>query len=103
MPLGQTPASFLLEKRVSFDKNVKVIGFRQNAGLIHLKIMNMKNPDIGHVTLTFNERPLALRQWRMQDAQNKNTLITLQNTRIGIRLNPELFKFVEPEQEDQDQ
>ena len=103
LPLGQTPASFLLEKRVSFDKNVKVIGFRQNAGLIHLKIMNMKNPDIGHVTLTFNERPLALRQWRMQDAQNKNTLITLQNTRIGIRLNPELFKFVEPEQEDQDQ
>jgi outer membrane lipoprotein-sorting protein len=103
LPLDRTPARFLLAKRVSFDKEVKLIGFRQNAGLIHLRIVNTEHPDLGHVTLTFSERPLALRQWRVHDAQNKNTLITLQNTRIGLRLDPQLFKFVEPEQEDQDQ
>ncbi len=103
LPLDRTPARFLLSKRVRFDKEVKLIGFRQSAGLIHLRIVNTEHPDLGQVTLTFNERPLALRQWRVHDAQNKNTLITLQNTRLGLRLNPELFKFVEPEQEDQDQ
>jgi outer membrane lipoprotein-sorting protein len=103
LPLDRTPAQFLLSEHVSFDKDVTLIGFRQKAGLIHLKILNKDNPDLGHVTLTFNERPLALRQWRVQDAQNKNTLITLQNTRLGLKLESDLFKFVEPDTENVDQ
>ncbi|MBE88117.1 MAG: hypothetical protein CMM76_01600 [Rhodospirillaceae bacterium] len=103
LPLGRTPARFLLAKQVRFDEEVKLIGFLHKAGLIHLKIVNTEFPDLGYVTLTFNERPLALLQWRMHNALNQDTLITLQNARIGLRLNPELFKFVEPQQEDQDQ
>ena len=103
LPLSRTPARFLLAKQVRFDEEVKLIGFRHKAGLIHLRIVNTEHPDLGYVTLTFNERPLALLQWRMHNALNQDTLITLQNTRIGLRLNSELFKFVEPQQEAQDQ
>lgn len=103
LPLGRTPAQFLLRERVSFDREVELIEFRRAAGLIHLRILNKEHPDMGSVTLTFNERPLALRQWKVNDAQNKRTLVTLQNTRLGVQLKPELFEFVEPEQEDQDQ
>lgn len=103
LPLDRTPARFLLRKRVTFDRDVKLVGFRRAAGLIHLRLLNKEHPDMGFLTLTFNERPLALRQWKVNDAQNKRTLVTLQNTRLGVRLRPELFEFVEPEQEDQDQ
>lgn len=103
LPLDRTPARFLLRKRVTFDQDVELIGFRRAAGLIHLRILNKEHPDMGSVTLTFNERPLALKQWKVNDAENKRTLVTLQNTRLGVQLKPDLFEFVEPEQEDQDQ
>ena len=58
---------------------------------------------MGSVTLTFIEQPIALKQWFVNDEQDNQTLVTLHDTRLGLKLRPELFEFVEPEQEDQDQ
>lgn len=103
LPLNRTPARFLLRKKVTFDRDVEIIGFDRTAGLINLKILNKEHPDMGSVTLTFIEQPIALKQWFVNDEQDNQTLVTLHDTRLGLKLRPELFEFVEPEQEDQDQ
>ena len=99
LPLDRTPARFLLAKRIDFQGDMKLIGYFHEAGLIHLKIMNRDHPDLGYVTMTFDERPLRLRHWRVTDGENKRTLVTLQNTRFGMQLRPKLFEYVEPEEE----
>lgn len=99
LPLDRTPARFLLAEKVSFSEDVRVLGFRREDGLLHLKLQNKDNPDLGYVTVTFNERPLAIRQWIVHDAQNKQTRVTLQNTRFGMKLKDDLFEFVEPDRE----
>ena len=58
---------------------------------------------MGSITLTFDEQPLALKQWFVSDEQDNQTLVSLEGTRLGLKLEPGLFEFVEPEREDQDQ
>jgi outer membrane lipoprotein-sorting protein len=53
------------------------------------------NPDMGEVTLTFSDKPLELRKWSVRDVQDNLTQVTLQNTRYGVNLNADLFKYVE--------
>ncbi len=103
LPLDRTPARFLLRKKVTFDDDVELVGFRRSDGLIHLQILNKEHRDMGSVTLTFNEQPLALKQWFVRDEHDNKTLVSLEGTRLGLKLEPSLFEFVEPEQEDQDQ
>ena len=103
LPLNRTPARFLLRKKVTFDRDVELVGFRRSDGLIHLQILNKEHRDMGSITLTFNEQPLALKQWFVSDEQDNQTLVSLEGTRLGLKLEPRLFEFVEPEQEDQDQ
>ncbi len=103
LPLDRTPARFLLSKKVAFNSDVKLIGFSRSNGLIHLQILNKEHQDMGSLTLTFNEQPLALKQWFVRDEQDNQTIVSLEDTHLGLKLNPSLFEFVEPEQEDQDQ
>ena len=103
LPLDRTPARFLLRKKVTFDDDVELVGFRRSDGLIHLQILNKEHRDMGSVTLTFNEQPLALKRWFVRDEHDNKTLVSLEGTRLGLKLEPRLFEFVEPEQEDQDQ
>jgi len=103
LPLDRTPARFLLRKKVTFDRDVELIDFRRSDGLIHLQLLNKEYRDMGSLTLTFNEQPLALKQWFVRDEQDNQTLVTLEGTRLGLKLDPSIFEFVEPEQEDQDQ
>ncbi len=103
LPLDRTPARFLLREKVTFDRDVELIGLRRSGGLIHLQILNKEYRDMGSVTLTFNEQPLALKQWFVRDEQDNQTLVSLEGTRLGLKLESSLFEYVEPEQEDQDQ
>ena len=55
--------------------------------------MRKSDPGAGSVTLVFSEKPMQLRQWIVTDPTGIETTVTLFNTKEGMQLDPELFKF----------
>ena len=51
-----------------------------------------KGADDGTMTLMFSDRPLILRQWRVEDGQGQRTTVTLDKIEIGVELSAELFE-----------
>jgi outer membrane lipoprotein-sorting protein len=95
IPLAKTPAQFLVRDRVSLRDDFNITKFEETQGIINIGLVTKDNPDVGEVTLTFTDKPLELRKWMVRDMQDNVTQITLQNTRYGVNLNPDLFKYVE--------
>lgn len=95
LPLSQTPAQFLVRRDLSFHNGLVVTGFERGAGLMAVRLVDSKNPDIGELTLIFSDRPLALRKWTIRDAQDNRTQVTLQNVEYGVALDKKLFDFDE--------
>jgi outer membrane lipoprotein-sorting protein len=95
IPLVKTPAQFLVQENISLKKDFKITKFEEQPGLLQVAMVTRDNPDMGEVTLTFSDKPLELRKWSVRDIQDNLTQITLQNTRYGVNLNADLFKYVE--------
>jgi outer membrane lipoprotein-sorting protein len=95
IPLIKTPAQFLVQEHMSLKKDFKITKFEQMPGMVQIVMVTRDNPEVGEVTLTFSDKPLELRKWTVRDPQENITQITLQNTRYGVNLNPDLFKYVE--------
>jgi outer membrane lipoprotein-sorting protein len=96
LPIGSTPAWFLLRNDVRLGGDVTVTGYERSPGAIRVTLVQTKEPDAGAVTLTFSDRPLELRQWSLVDAQGKRTTVALTDLRLGVPLDKKLFVFKEP-------
>lgn len=95
LPLIKTPAHFLVRKDISFKKGLTITKYDKAPGLMQVSVITDDNPELGEMTLTFTDKPLELRKWSIRDVQDNTTQVTLQNTRFGMKLDPQLFKFVE--------
>ncbi|MBU0799102.1 MAG: outer-membrane lipoprotein carrier protein LolA [Alphaproteobacteria bacterium] len=54
--------------------------------------MQTKDREAGSLSLVFSDVPLELRQWTVTDQQGIQTRISLNDTRYGGRIDPELFR-----------
>jgi outer membrane lipoprotein-sorting protein len=95
IPLVKTPAQFLVKENISLKKDFRITNVKQMPGIVQVAMVTRDNPDLGEVTLTFSDKPLELRKWTVRDIQDNVTQITLQNTRYGVNINADLFKYVE--------
>jgi outer membrane lipoprotein-sorting protein len=93
---NDTPAWFLLRDPISLGSDITVTAFQRQADTLRLTLVETKNTDLGHVTVVFSDRPLALRQWTVLDAQRKSVTVTLQNPEFDVTLNPNLFYWTDP-------
>ncbi|OKH87338.1 cell envelope biogenesis protein LolA [Thalassospira sp. TSL5-1] len=91
--IDETPAGLILADKVSLSRDVQIIDFRRTAETIRIKLIRKSDPGAGNVTLVFQDNPLQLRQWVVEDATGIETTVTLYNTQEGMKLDPELFKF----------
>jgi len=96
IPLGSTPLGILLADQVTLSGAVTVTGFRRLPGQLQVSLLRTASPQDGTLTLIFADQPLALRQWVVTDAQNKQTTVTLYDVQLGGRFDPKLFEFVDP-------
>lgn len=95
IPLAKTPAQFLVREDVSLKNDFTITKLEQSQGIVQIGLVTRDSPELGEVTLTFTDKPLELRKWTVRDMQENITQITLQNTRYGVNLNPDMFKYVE--------
>ena len=96
IPLGATPANFLLSDELTIRDGLTVSGYERVNGLLRLSLFQTDDPDLGKILLTFTEDPFTLKQWTIVDSQFNQTTVTLISPRFGADLDPALFKFKDP-------
>lgn len=97
LDLDENPAALIMKDGLSFEKeNLEIENVERENGLISLTVYRKNQPQTGKITLVFKDRPLTLKQWRVEDAQGVSTLVTLMDTDFNIPLEDALFKFKDP-------
>lgn len=95
-PIGSTLADFLLRPQISLSGDVTVTDVMHDGGVLEVTLAQTKDPALGRLTLVFEERPFALRKWRVLDAQGLTTEISLLSPETGVELKDDLFFFRDP-------
>jgi outer membrane lipoprotein-sorting protein len=96
IPLSRTALGILLADRIALSGDVTVTGMQRLPGQLGVTLVRTANPAEGSLTLYFSEKPLALRQWSVLDAQRQETRVTLYNAELGGTFDPKLFEYVDP-------
>ncbi len=92
LPLWETPLWFLLREEVKLSDDMRVEKVEQARGALRVTLRDAGNPDIGAVTLVFQDKPLALRKWQIVDAQGVLTEVSLVNPEFGVEIAAESFE-----------
>ncbi len=98
--LKSTPLAFLLKEKVSLSGDITVTRFSHGRNVLRVTLTDSDDAQNGSITLIFSDNPLALRKWVITDAQGVRTTVNLADVRRDMELDPELFKFKEPEKEE---
>lgn len=94
--LTQTPLGILLADKVQLSGDLTVLDLKREPGLLQVTVTRTSSPGDGNLTLFFTDRPLALRQWVVLDAQRQETRVTLSNVEVGGTFEDKLFHFIDP-------
>jgi outer membrane lipoprotein-sorting protein len=93
LPIDSTPLGLLLRDNLKFGSEVIITQFERGPGTLRLTLVQTKEPDQGSLTLTFTDKPLALKQWTVVDTQRQATTVTLLELQTDMKLDPKLFQF----------
>jgi len=96
LPIGSTPAWFLLRNDISLEGDVTITKFERGPGVLRATLVETKHPENGTVTLTLSDKPTELKQWSLVDAQGKTTTVVLSESRVGAPIDPNVFVFNDP-------
>jgi outer membrane lipoprotein-sorting protein len=91
LPISATPAAFLLKDTISLTQGVTVRSFERGRGAIRVEVVDAQDEGAGSVLMVFEDRPLALKQWTVTDAQGIKTQVVLTHADFGVTLDPRLF------------
>ncbi len=97
LDLNDNPAAFILKDDLSFAKEgLEIVDFETETGFVSVTIAKKSQPATGKITLTFKEKPFTLKQWRVTDARQIETTVTLDNMETNLPVDAKLFKFKDP-------
>ena len=97
--LSTSLIGFLVEEDIKLNGDVTVTKFEKGSNILRVTLARTKDPEQGSITLIFSDQPLALRQWIITDQQGIRTTVTLSNLESGIKIDPKLFIFNRPPEE----
>jgi outer membrane lipoprotein-sorting protein len=90
-PLGATPLSLFLQKHVRLDQKVVVTKVERFPGGFSLTARDGKKQAQGQIQLTFQDSPIALKQWSIRDVQGARTTVRIIDLEPAPGLDPSLF------------
>lgn len=96
LPINSTPAGFLVREDVKLSGDVAVTRVERGPGSLRVTLVQSDDPQAGRLTLVFSERPFALTNWQVVDAQGSTTRVALIDPRTDVSLDPALFRFTDP-------
>ncbi|MBF0561351.1 MAG: outer membrane lipoprotein carrier protein LolA [Alphaproteobacteria bacterium] len=94
--LDSTPAGILLRPHVVLGGDITVTALHRLPGAVEISLEETEDPEAGELTMLLTENPMALRQWRVRDAQGQVVTVSLSDAHTDATLAPELFEFRNP-------
>lgn len=94
--LDSTLVGFLARDKVKFDDSVSIVHFERGPKSLRIGIVQANKPDEGSMTLEFSDKPLVLKNIIITDSAGLSTIVSLADARFGVKLDPELFVFRDP-------
>jgi outer membrane lipoprotein-sorting protein len=95
-PLRHSPLNLVLERKVDLAQRDMVVAHFEAESQTAVTLQDPENPDYGFIQLIFNNNPVQLRQWVVQDNSGARTHIVLDGFTQGGRV-PNVFFNIQHE------
>lgn len=92
-PLKRTPLNLILAQRVDLKRQKMVTGHAEVDGRTLVTAQDPEHPEIGTITLSFSESPVALTQWVVTDEYGGQTVVVLDKLKTGTEYPPSFFQL----------
>ncbi|MEQ8588102.1 MAG: outer membrane lipoprotein carrier protein LolA [Thalassobaculaceae bacterium] len=92
IPLIASPLSVLVSDEVDLSDDLIVEAVEKGSNVLRLRLRQRNDPDQGDVVLTFQDKPLSLKQWIITDAQGVEVKVALLDPVFGLDLPPDLWR-----------
>ena len=92
-PLRHSPLNLVLEREVDLAQRDMVVAHFEVESQTAVTLQNPENPDYGFIQLIFNDNPVQLHQWVVQDNSGGQTHIILDSLTEGGKLSNMLFNI----------
>jgi len=92
IPLISSPLSVLVSDEVDLMDELIVEAVDKSANVLRLQLRQRDDPDQGTVVLTFQDKPLSLKQWVITDAQGVEVKVALLDPVFGLDLPADLWR-----------
>lgn len=96
IPINQTPLGIILDAEIDLAGDVDVTEVVEAEDQVSVTLTRADAADEGTVTLVFDKAPLQLRRWSVVDAQGLTTHVVLEAIERGVDIDPELFRWRNP-------
>ncbi len=90
-PLGRTPLSIILARKVKLDTDKMVVGHSYDGTHTTIAAQDPKAPENGQIHLMFSSNPTKLQGWVIIDAYGSQTGVRLENIETGMELHRKMF------------
>ena len=91
IPLGSSPFSILIKKKLNFDNKSLRTNINNISGVISLKITSPENNEAEGLILEFSEKPFSLKKWIIKDTFGEITTVLIQKAKYNNKLSHTLF------------
>ena len=92
-PLRHSPLNLILEREVDLAQRDMVVAHFEVESQTAVTLQDLENPDYGFIQLIFNDNPVQLHQWVVQDNSGGQTHIILDSLTEGGKLSNMLFNI----------
>ena len=92
-PLRHSPLNLILEREVDLAQRDMVVAHFEVESQTAVTLQDPENPDYGFIQLIFNDNPVQLHQWVVQDNSGGQTHIILDSLTEGGKLSNILFNI----------
>ena len=92
-PLRHSPLNLVLEREVDLAQRDMVVAHFEVESKTAVTLQDPENPDYGFIQLIFNDNPVQLDQWVVQDNSGGQTHIILDSLTEGGKLSNMLFNI----------
>ena len=91
--LSSSPLSVLVSENVDLiEDDLVVEDVQKGSNVIRLQLRERDDPEQGNVVLTFQDKPLALKQWIITDQQGVEVKVALLDPVFGLDLPADLWR-----------
>lgn len=96
VPLGSSLADLILQENATLSGDIQVTKVLRGPATLAMTLVQKSDPEQGSLTLMFEDNPLQLRKWRVDDHAGRSTTVALQNIRTDVAFPSGTFTFVSP-------